>query len=100
MTLSGEDLAHILIALGLLVLAAHAMGQIASIIHQPPVIGEIIGGLILGPTLLGAIAPGAQAWMFPTTGPVASILGWWYQLGLLLLMFCSGAEMRSVFRRQ
>lgn len=100
MAISGEDLAHILIALGLLMLAAHAMGQIASFIGQPPVIGEIVGGLVLGPTLLGTVAPAAQTWMFPTTGPVASVLGWWYQLGLLLLMFCSGAEMRSVFRRQ
>ena len=36
--------------------------------------------------------------LFPESGASAAVLGWSYQLGLLLLMFCSGAEMRTAFR--
>ena len=60
-------------------------------------IGEIVGGLILGPTVLGAIAPGVEAHLFPTTGAVPVVLDGLSQLGLLLLMFGAGTEMRSSF---
>jgi Kef-type K+ transport system membrane component KefB len=97
--LSGSDIASLLVALGLLLLAAHGVGHLFTLLRQPRVIGEITGGLLLGPTLFGALAPDLQARVFPTEGTTAAVLGWSYQLGLLLLMFCSGAEMRSVFRR-
>ena len=60
-------------------------------------IGEILGGLLLGPTLLGALFPEAQAFVFPTTGRAPAVLDAIYQLGLLLLMFGAGAELRSSF---
>jgi Kef-type K+ transport system membrane component KefB len=98
-TLTGADFAQLLLAVGLLLGAAHAVGHLFTLMRQPRVIGEIMGGLLLGPTVLGALAPGLQERLFPTEGPVAAVLGWNYQVGLLLLMFASGAEMRSVFRR-
>ena len=67
--------------------------------RQPRVIGEILGGLFLGPTVLGALAPGAHDWLFPAEGPTAHVLGAVYQLGLLLLLFVSGMEIRSAFTR-
>jgi Kef-type K+ transport system membrane component KefB len=99
MSLGSADLAQLLLALALLVIAAHGGGHVFAKLHQPRVIGEIIGGLLLGPTLFGVLAPDLQARVFPDTGPTAAFLGATYQLGLLLLMFCSGAEMRAVFRR-
>lgn len=99
MAMSSADMARLLVGLGLLLLAAHGVGQLFARLHQPRVVGEITGGLLLGPTLFGALAPTLQQAVFPTTGPVAAVLGWSYQLGLLLLMFCSGAELRSVLRR-
>jgi Kef-type K+ transport system membrane component KefB len=99
MHVTGPDLAHLLLALGLLLVAAHGVGHVFALLRQPRVIGELTGGLLLGPTLLGTIAPRAESWLFPATGPTASVVGWCSQLGLLLLMFCSGAEMRSVFHR-
>lgn len=97
---SEADLFRILIALVLLLTAAHLMGRLFSRLRQPPVIGEIVSGLLLGPTLLGVLAPGVQAWIFPREGAVAAGLGLVYQMGVLLLMFLAGAEMRTVFRRQ
>ncbi len=99
MTLTGSELAHVLIALGLLLMAAHGLGHVFVLLRQPRVIGEICGGLALGPTLFGGLAPGTQASIFSPDDATGSVLGAVYQLGLMLLMFASGAEMRSVFRR-
>ena len=51
-------------------------------------IGEILGGVALGPTLFGALLPEQQLQIFPDEGVTAAILGAVYQLGLLLLMYC------------
>lgn len=99
MSLGAADFAQMLIAVGLLLAVAHAVGHLFALMRQPRVIGEIGAGLLLGPTLLGTLAPDLEKQIFPTEGPTASVLGWTYQLGLLLLMFCSGAEMRSLFGR-
>jgi len=96
---TGPEVAQVLAAVGLLLVAAHGVGHAFAGLRQPRVIGELIGGVLLGPTVLGTVAPGAQAWLFPTEGSAAIVLGWSSQLGLLLLMFCSGVEMRSVLRR-
>jgi Kef-type K+ transport system membrane component KefB len=94
------DTAHLLSALVLLLGAAHGCGYLFAHFRQPRVIGEIIGGLLLGPTVLGALSPHLEKMVFPVTGPTSGVLGAIYQLGLLLLMFCSGAEIQKSFRRQ
>ncbi len=93
------DLARLLIALAILMIAAHGMGSLFARFRQPPAIGEIVGGILLGPTVLAAIVPGVQHWIFPATGMSAAALGAIYQLGLLLLMFAAGAEMRRLLQR-
>jgi Kef-type K+ transport system membrane component KefB len=100
MTLDTDALAHVLLALGLLLAAAHAFGHAMARLRQPRVIGEIIGGLMLGPTVLGALAPGLQRTLFPASGPVPLILDAVYQLGLLFLMFTAGSEMRGFLQRR
>ncbi len=98
MTLGNLELARLLLAITLLLVAAHALGYLANRFGQPRVIGEILGGLLLGPTLFGAVAPGLHQQVFPLDGPVPLVLDAMYQLGLLLLMFSAGAEIRSAFR--
>jgi K+:H+ antiporter len=98
-SLTTAEVARIVLALGLLLIAAHTCGQLFARFRQPPVIGEIIGGLVLGPTIFGALLPGLQAQVFPDDGASAPVLGAIYQLGLFLLMFVAGAELRSVFHR-
>jgi Kef-type K+ transport system membrane component KefB len=98
-SLTTAETARVIAAIGLLMIAAHACGQLFARFRQPPVIGEILGGLLLGPTVLGAVAPGVQEQLFPADGANASVLGAIYQLGLFLLMFAAGAELRSVFHR-
>jgi Kef-type K+ transport system membrane component KefB len=93
------DLARLLVALAVQLIAAHGMGALFARFRQPPAIGEIIGGLLLGPTVLGAISPKVQQWIFPSSGMSAAALGAVYQIGLLLLMFAAGAEMRRLLQR-
>lgn len=92
MSIQSADLARLLLATTLLVVLAHLVGGAFSLMRQPRVIGEILGGLLLGPTVLGALWPYSQAALFPSSGVVASGLGIFSELGLLLLMFLSGQE--------
>jgi K+:H+ antiporter len=63
---------------------------------QPPVVGEMIAGVLLGPSLLGEIAPRLETDLFPKALlPVIYVAG---QLGLVALMFQAGRELRSYLR--
>ena len=99
MSLTSAEIARLILGLGLLMVAAHTCGHLFARFRQPPVIGEILGGLMLGPTIFGALFPEVQAQVFPEDGATAPVLGAIYQLGLFLLMFVAGAELRSVFHR-
>src|SRR6185312_7606276 len=59
------ELLHILLALVTIVAAARFLGNCFRAIHQPPVIGEIIAGIALGPSLLGRFAPPVEAFLLP-----------------------------------
>lgn len=90
---------RVLAALVALLTGAHLMARLFTRLRQPAVIGEILGGLLLGPSLLGLFAPATASWLFPQSGPAASALGVIHQLGLLLLMFLTGVQMRAVLTR-
>ncbi|MFJ6798113.1 cation:proton antiporter [Streptomyces sp. NPDC091268] len=94
------DLFRLFAGLTLLTACAVLLGRLFGWFRQPPVIGEILGGLLFGPSLFGLIAPEAQAWLFPKTGPASAGLALVYQLGTLLLMFLAGIQMRTVYSRQ
>jgi Kef-type K+ transport system membrane component KefB len=98
-SLQTADVAHILMAFAALLIAAHGMGSLFVRYRQPRAIGEVVGGLLLGATLFGYFAPHAQAWLFPTTGATPTVLAAVNQLGLLLLLFITGVEIRRVFHR-
>lgn len=85
-----EFLLHILIQLVVIIAAARTGGWLMSKIGQPQVVGEILAGLILGPSLLGRFAPETLAFVFPdNTTTVIRVLS---ELGLVLLMFLIGLE--------
>jgi Kef-type K+ transport system membrane component KefB len=99
MSLSNTDITHLLLALVLLLVAAHSLGLLFARLHQPRVAGEILGGLLLGPTLLGALLPDWWRTVFQGGKATAAGLGIVYQLGLFLLMYCAGAELRAILAR-
>ena len=79
---------------------AHFMGSLFGRLHMPRVIGEIAGGLVLGPTVLGAIAPDAYTWIFNAFPGEDKLLAMASEFGLVLLMFMSGMEIKARFARE
>jgi Kef-type K+ transport system membrane component KefB len=90
--------AHVICACGLLLVAAHLVGYLFVRVRQPRVVGEIAGGLLLGPTVLGAALPHVQHSLFPSSGVTATVLGALYQFGIIFLMFATGSTLRTLFR--
>lgn len=95
--MSNSDLASVLFILLLLVGLSQLLGYFFAKLRQPKVIGEIMAGVVLGPALIGRL-PFASGLM-EATKHQGNILNFVYWLGLLLLMFLSGAETRQLFTR-
>ena len=90
-----HPLARLLLQLIIVVVAARACGTLARRLGQPPVIGEIAAGILLGPSLLGWMAPGASLFLFPDASmPILQLLS---QVGVLLFMFVVGVELKPSY---
>ncbi len=86
---STETLLFLLFDLAVIIAAARLLGALARRIGQPGVIGEIIAGLLLGPTVLGRISPGLPERLFPVDVPLRQLA----DLGLIFFMFLVGLEL-------
>jgi len=84
-------LLSVLLALTVIMVTARAVGFLFARFNQPAVIGEVVGGILLGPSLLGRIAPDVQAWLLPAeAAPFLNVIA---QLGVILYMFLVGLEL-------
>ena len=82
-----------------LLIAGRVAGESMQRIGQPPVIGQIIAGIVVGPSVLGIIAPGLYHNLFPNSAEQKAMLDAVAQLGILLLLLMTGMETDlSVFR--
>ena len=80
----------VLLSWSVIIAVAWMMGQVAKMFGQPLAVGEIAGGLLLGPSVLGAISPDSQAWLFPKeTQQSLQLLA---KIGLIFLLFQVGME--------
>lgn len=91
-TLELSQLGTLLLSLALLIGVARLLGELARRLQQPAVLGEMLAGVLLGPTFLGALAPELQAVLFPTTGPNAVILEGIVSLAIVLFLLVAGME--------
>lgn len=71
---------------------ARILGGFAKQLNQPAVLGEILGGIILGPTIFGALAPALQPAVFPPSGDSSQLLNTLAHLGLIAFVFIAGME--------
>ena len=88
---SSNPYPRLLLALPVVLAACHLTGALVRRVGQSAVIGEIIAGVLLGPSLLGAVWPAGYHWLFP--GAVISTVNTLSQLGLIFFMFLLGLEM-------
>ena len=100
--MTNGELGSILFAMLLLLVAATLLGQLFARFRQPKVVGEILAGVLLGPTLLGEVAPGFAADVFGAdeSDPRTIVLAFLYNLGLLLLMFGSGCAVKRLLGKE
>jgi Kef-type K+ transport system membrane component KefB len=86
-----DTLLHVLLALTVVIIVARAVGSLFQYLHQPAVVGEILAGILLGPSVLGRIAPGLSgALLPPEVAPFLEVLS---QVGVILYMFLVGLEL-------
>ncbi len=97
--LVSHPLLHLLVALAAVILLGRILALLFARIGQPPVIGEVLAGICLGPSLLGRISPDACEMILPSAvAPSLSIVA---QIGVVLYMFVVGLELNpGVLRKQ
>lgn len=99
--LAPSDVIVLLLSLGVLLGVARFLGELAQRWNQPAVLGEMLAGIIFGPTLLGRFAPELTHFLFPTTGPAAIALDGFASLAIVLFLLVAGIEVDlSVMWRQ
>lgn len=84
-----ETAIQFFLALTVILAACRVVGLLAQRLGQPQVVGEMIAGVVLGPSLLGRVAPGVQDYLFPP-GVSNVVLYTVAQIGLVLYMFLVG----------
>jgi Kef-type K+ transport system membrane component KefB len=86
-----DALVHVLLTLAAVVALGWLLGNVFRFLGQPPVIGEVIGGIVLGPSVLGRLFPEAAEFLLPASvAPFLSVIA---QLGVIIYMFLIGLEL-------
>jgi K+:H+ antiporter len=79
-------------ALLTLILVGRLCGEAMNRIGQPSVIGQLLAGILLGPSVLGLVFPDFQHWLFASSKEQGSMLNGISQVGILLLLLLTGME--------
>ncbi|MGI8493027.1 MAG: cation:proton antiporter [Acidimicrobiales bacterium] len=91
MSLSEPQLLNVLVALVVVLVASRGVGELARRAGLPEVLGQLLAGVMLGPSILGVVGPGAETWLFKghAVGTSLSALSW---MGAVLLLLLGGLE--------
>ena len=86
-----ETVARLMLAMAVVIVAARVAGIGVARLGQPRVMGEVLAGILLGPTLLGKLAPGVEMYLFPPE--IIPLLAAAANIGLAFYMFLVGLEL-------
>jgi Kef-type K+ transport system membrane component KefB len=86
-----HEVLQLLMQLGIMLLAGRLFAEAARKLKQPAVAGEILAGILLGPTFLGMLSPQLFAILFPA-GPSSVVLDGFVQIAVVMLLFTAGLE--------
>src|ERR1700681_1816480 len=85
----------------LMLVVGRLLGELMRRIRQPEVLGQLIAGILIGPTVLGNIWPGAYHLIFPNSPEQERMISGLSQLGILMLLLLAGMETDfAIVRRQ
>lgn len=90
--IASSELIIVFLSLAVLLASARLLGEIARRCGLPAILGEILAGILLGPTVFGMLAPEACAALFPKSGDAAVIRGGISQLAVALFLMVAGME--------
>jgi K+:H+ antiporter len=91
--LAPHPLLIFLLDIAVLLVLARVLGRLAESLRMPRVVGELVTGMVLGPSLLGHLAPGFTSWLLPLQAEQMHLVDAIGQLGLLLLVGITGAHL-------
>ena len=99
--LAPHDVMVVFLALATLLASAKLAGELAKKLGQPLVLGEIVAGILLGPTVLGHYKPAVYGFLFPHSGPVALVLDGVTAISVAFFLLTAGIEidLTSIFRQ-
>lgn len=92
MHLTSNDITILLLSISVMLFVARGVGELMRLIKQPLVIGEILAGIILGPTILGLIYPELFHSLFNKSGSVNLVLEGITTISVVMLLLVSGIE--------
>jgi Kef-type K+ transport system membrane component KefB len=81
------DLALFSLQIGFMLAVALIFGKLMHRFNQPVILGELIGGIVLGPTVLGTVVPDTFEWLFPSSGATLIARDALLKLGMLFFSF-------------
>jgi Kef-type K+ transport system membrane component KefB len=92
--ISHHDLVVLLIGMATMLILSRVASEMARSVKFPVVMGEIIIGIVLGPTLLGYFAPEISNYIFPATGNAALALNAITKIAVVMMLFVAGMEVQ------
>jgi Kef-type K+ transport system membrane component KefB len=99
-----QELGTLILTFGVFLCFVHVLGYLFERLRQPRLVGEIVAGILLGPFVLKKLAPQVSDFLFanPALGEDRTkvVLGFIYWLGILLLMFISGSQVKRLLSKE
>jgi Kef-type K+ transport system membrane component KefB len=91
--LSHQELITLILSLGVMLLSARLLGELLRKFGIPLVVGEILAGIVLGPSLFGQFFPESLQFIFPSEGGATLALNGITQMSVIMLLFVAGLEL-------
>jgi Kef-type K+ transport system membrane component KefB len=91
-SLMHSEVIKLLLQLSIILISGRIMAELARKFNQPAVVGEIVAGILLGPTVFGLFAPVQFEMLFPSNGASALVFDGFTQVAVILLLFIAGLE--------
>ena len=84
--MNAQDFIVFAFQVAIMLACALAFGHVMRLLHQPAILGEMLGGIVLGPTILGMIASEWHAWLFHSSPAATMVRAGAVNLGMLLFL--------------